>query len=317
VKIVWPRWKEWLIKKFGPANFSRLVDEFESIGKVDPAKGLPYLLEVARIHDQASKPSFNPDGTVTEQAGREAILRLKGSAADNGLVALSISDLERGYFESGMRTLNAFFARRSGSTELTALANEVKQALEKKEALENRMRRLKAKRIFWKVLATAGAVSAGAYAISYFRVDPPLLAALKSVAMTIASSIGMWRVFHYIWLNYGTEELRRQVAGEIHELTDIFRHLLQTHPTYALPYLESLAVPDKRTDVFIQDAALDALLSSPHPLVLDSLQRLGIANINIQGNLGFTRKVLTATIERRIQCAKILVSFAIGVWKKN
>jgi hypothetical protein len=92
---------------------------------------------------------------------------------------------------------------------------------------------------------------------------------------------------------------------------------LQTHPTYALPYLESLAVPDKRTDVFIQDAALDALLSSPHPLVLDSLQRLGIANINIQGNLGFTRKVLTATIERRIQCAKILVSFAIGVWKKN
>lgn len=301
MRYAWPRWRDQLLRFFAPRQFKKVVEELTLVADLNPQAGLPYLLELATIHDQPTRPSLARYGSISEQAAREAIIRARNEQSSAALVALSIRYLESGYLDAGINLLDIVLER-NGNGETKELAVQVKNAIQDKANFEKRLGALKRTRIFWRVLGTVGVVATGSLAISHYRLDPTWVAALQSTLLSVASAIGMGKVVAYLWLRYPEGELREKLTPEVDQLHATFTTLVKMAPDLALPFLKGIASPDGVTHPFIQEAALLAILDSDHPMVGDILEEIAQANVRIRGNLTKTEKILREAIERHRVC---------------
>lgn len=310
-KVAWPRWRDYLLRVLAPKQFKKVVADLREVADLNPQQGLPYLLELATIHDQPTRPSLATYGSVSEQAARQAIIEAKSKESSAALVELSIRYIESGYLDVGIEVLDLVL-QRQGDDDAKKLAEQVKLAVEDKSNFEKKLSSLKRKRIFWRVLGTAGLVGGASIGVSEYRVDPVWVATVQSTILSVASAIGMGKLVSYLWLRYPEEELRKQLDSEVEKLHESFAALVKLSPEMALPFLKGIASPDNVTHPFIREAALLAILDSNHPSVGDILEDLAQANVRVRGNLDVTERILRQAIERRRQCNRQIAAMGLS-----
>jgi len=164
------------------------------------------------------------------------------------------------------------------------------------------------------VFGTVVGVTGASLAVSYFRVDPPLLKALQASLLSVASAYGMGKIVSYIWLRYPKEKLREDLDGEVEALRASFSKVVRLSPEIALPFLEGIASPDNNTHThpFIREAAFLAIFDCEHPSVTSILERIAQANIRMRGDLKFTERILRRVISRYRDCNQRIAQLGLA-----